>query len=147
MVTMAESAENWHNMHTHMDRMHSLTRLHQHSYDSSATVVTVSACWGFSCSRNPPNSDMGCKIFNVRTWSFLCARIHTRVRHTDTKSSQHFDLGGKKTDNFFLCSWRGSNLRSLDLESDAVPNFEPPCHPIFYFCNYCQEKQNWLKVL
>ena len=26
MVTMAQSAANWHNTHTHMDRTHSLTR-------------------------------------------------------------------------------------------------------------------------
>ena len=31
MVTMAQSAANWRNTHTHMDRMHSLTQLHQHS--------------------------------------------------------------------------------------------------------------------
>ena len=36
-----------------------------------------SACWVFSCFRNRPNSDMDYRIFNVRTWSFLCARIHT----------------------------------------------------------------------
>ena len=28
----------------------------------------------------------------------------------------------KNSHKFFLCSWRGSNLRSLDLESDALPN-------------------------
>ena len=34
MVTMAQSAANWRNTHTHVDRMHSLThlQLHQHSY-------------------------------------------------------------------------------------------------------------------
>ena len=34
MVTMAESAANWRNTHTHMDRTHSLTHLHQHSYNN-----------------------------------------------------------------------------------------------------------------
>ena len=29
MVTMAQSAANWRNTHTHMDRMHSLTQLHE----------------------------------------------------------------------------------------------------------------------
>ena len=33
MATMAQSAANWHNMHTHMDRTHSLTHLHRHSYN------------------------------------------------------------------------------------------------------------------
>ena len=32
MVTMAQSAANWHNMHTHVDRTHPLTHLHQYSY-------------------------------------------------------------------------------------------------------------------
>ena len=33
----------------------------------------------------------------------------------------------EKPHNFFLCFWRGSNLGSLDLESDALP-IEPPRH-------------------
>ena len=46
MVTMAQSTANWHNMHTHVDRTHSLTHLHQHSYNqivrnpSSAISIT-----------------------------------------------------------------------------------------------------------
>ena len=32
MVTMAQSAANWCNTHNHVDRTHSLTHLHQHSY-------------------------------------------------------------------------------------------------------------------
>ena len=31
-VTMAQSAANWHNMHTDVNRTHSLTHVHQHSY-------------------------------------------------------------------------------------------------------------------
>ena len=33
MVTMAQSASNWRNTHTHVDCTHSLTHLHQHSYN------------------------------------------------------------------------------------------------------------------
>ena len=33
MVAMAQSAANWHNTHSHVDRTHSLTHLHQHSYN------------------------------------------------------------------------------------------------------------------
>ena len=44
MVTMAQSAVNWRNMHIHVDRMHSLTHLHQHSYNhfvrSPSSAVT-----------------------------------------------------------------------------------------------------------
>ena len=39
-------------------------------------------------------------------------------------------LTQKNSQKFFLCSWWGWNLRSLDLESDAVP-MEPPRHPTF----------------
>ena len=31
MVAMAQRTTNWRNMHTHLDRSHSLTHLHQHS--------------------------------------------------------------------------------------------------------------------
>ena len=45
MVTMAQSVVNWHNTHTHVDRTHSLTHLHQHSYihmvrSASSTITT-----------------------------------------------------------------------------------------------------------
>ena len=36
MVTKAQSTANWRNMHTHMDRVHLLTHLHQHSYNQVA---------------------------------------------------------------------------------------------------------------
>ena len=33
---------------------------------------------------------MGYRIFNVRTWSFLCVCIHNGVGHTDSESAQKF---------------------------------------------------------
>ena len=33
MVTMSQSAANWCHTHTHIDCTHSLTHLHQHSYN------------------------------------------------------------------------------------------------------------------
>ena len=94
---------------------------------SAVLPSPTSACWGFSCFSNPPNSDMDYKIFNVHTWSSLWVHIyiHTRVGHIDNESAQHFWL--RKTHKFFLCSWRGLNLGSLDLLSDAPP-IEPPRH-------------------
>ena len=89
----------------------------------------------FLCFHNPPTSDMD-KIFNMCTWSYLWyiyIYIHTGVGHTDSKSP-HFWLW--KTLKFVLCSWRrwGSNLRSFDLESNALPT-EPPRHPVcVYVC-------------
>ena len=44
MVTKAQSVANWCNTHTHVDRMHSLTYLHQHSYNhvvrSDSSAIT-----------------------------------------------------------------------------------------------------------
>ena len=41
---MAQSAANWRNTHTHVDHMHSLTHLHQYSYNhivqSASSAVT-----------------------------------------------------------------------------------------------------------
>ena len=71
------------------------------------------------CFCHPPNSDMDYRIFNVRTWSFLCVPIHTGVGRTHSVLAQHFWL--RKTHNFCVCSWRGPNLRSSHLESDALP--------------------------
>ena len=65
-------------------------------------------------------------LTSVRDHSYAC--VDTGVGHTDSESAQHFLLG--KTLKFFWCSWRrrGSNLGSVDLESDALAT-EPPCHP------------------
>ena len=76
----------------------------------------ASACWVFSCFRNPPNSDMDYRIFNVRTWSFLCVHIHTGFGHTD-ESAQHFCAPGR--------------VQTSDLESDALP-IEPSRHPMWF---------------
>ena len=47
----------------------------------AALPSPTSACWVFSCFRIPPNCDMDYRIFNVRTWSCLCVRIHMVVEH------------------------------------------------------------------
>ena len=59
-------------------------------------------------------------------WSLLCVPIYTRWLGTST-ASQHNIFDSVKLSHFFLRSWRrrGSNLQSLDLESDALPT-EPP---------------------
>ena len=71
---------------------------------------------------------MDYRIFNVRTWSCICVCIHMGVGHTDSESAQHFWLG--KTHKCFFGSWcrRDSNLRSLDLESDALSTEQPRHH-------------------
>ena len=76
-----------------------------------------------------PVFHMDYRIFNVHMWSFLCVRIHTGV---GTLTMSHFGLK-RNSHRFFFCSWHGSNLGSLDLESDAVP-IEPPHHPCTCCC-------------
>ena len=47
MVTKAERAANWRNTHTHVDRTHSLTQWHQHSYNH--VVRSASSAIIFQC--------------------------------------------------------------------------------------------------
>ena len=77
-------------------------------------------------------------IHRTLTWttgSLTCVREHAYAcvytRGFDTPTASHhniFDLE-KWSQFFLLCSWRrrGSNLGSLDLESDTLPT-EPPLH-------------------
>ena len=71
----------------------------------------TSACWVFSFFRNPLNSDMDYRIFNVRTWSFLCVRMHTGVEHTDSESAQFVFI--RKTSERFPVLLTGFELGSL----------------------------------
>ena len=116
--------------HPHSRGSHAVTHtLHQHSYNhvvrSSGSAIIFQCMLG----RNPPNSDMDYRIFNMRMCSFLCLRIHTGVGHIDSESTQH--ILTRKAHNFCVCSWRDSNLCPLDLESDAV-QIEPPRHRYAY---------------
>ena len=47
MVIMAQNSANWRNTHTHMDRTHSLTNFHQHSY--SHVVRSASSTINCQC--------------------------------------------------------------------------------------------------
>ena len=96
---------------------------------TAAARVTIpshaSVCWIFLCLRNPPNFDMDYRIFNVRTWSFLCVRIHTRVGHTDSESAQHFWLC--QIHEIFRVLQTGLELGSWNMKTDALPS-EPHRH-------------------
>ena len=71
-------------------------------------------------------------IHQTLTWttgSLTCVRDHSyacgytqRVGHNGSDSAQQFWLG--KTHKMFWCSWRGSNLRSLDFESPVTPFYK-----------------------
>ena len=88
----------------------------------------TSACWVFLCFRNPLSSDMDYRILNMLkcVHSYVC--VYTQGLGTQT-TSQHniFDLD--KLSHIF----GGSNLGSLDLESDALP-VEKPRHPCLSVC-------------
>ena len=62
------------------------------------SFLVLFLCAVLSCFRNPPNSDIDYRIFNMRT--LLCMRIHTGVGHTDNESA-HFD---SEKLNFVVCA-------------------------------------------
>ena len=69
----------------------------------------ASACWVFSWFRNPTNSDMDYRIFNVRTWSdhlYVC--VYTWGLGTLT-TSQHNILDWKPLTNF-SCAPDGAGI-------------------------------------
>ena len=79
------------------------------------------ACWLFSCIHNPPNSDMDYWIFNVRTWSFVCARMHTGGLGTPTVSQHNlFDSENLKR---FACALDG--IQTFDLWISTEPTRHP----------------------
>ena len=99
-------------------------------YPSKATAAAraalssaISACFIFLCFHNPPNSDMDCRIFNVRTWSFLCVRIHTGIRHTD-ESAQYFWL--EKTLTIVSCVPDRVRILGLWISSPALYQLSHP---------------------
>ena len=56
MVTMAQSAANWRNTHTHVERTHSLTHLHQHIYNyfvrsATSAIGEFGSNFSFECTR------------------------------------------------------------------------------------------------
>ena len=64
MVTMAQSAENWRNTTTHMDRTHSLTTFASSQLQPRGTKRQLSY------------------YFSVRVWSFLVSVIHRTLTWT-----------------------------------------------------------------
>ena len=113
-------------------------------YLGKTTAVTraalpshTSACWVFSCFRNPPNSDMDYRIFNVCMRSFLCVHIHTGVGDTD-ESAQHFWLG--KTLTNFSCAHDTDRVRTsgLWISSPMLSLLSHPVTPLLYWYRYVQ---------
>ena len=68
---------------------------------------------------------------------FMYVRVYTQRLGTPI-TSQHNIFYSEKLSQVFLCSRRGSNLGSLDLESDAL-SIELPRHAV---CEYANELSN-----
>ena len=77
-----------------------------------------SACWVFSCVRNPPNSDLtwtAGSLTCVRGHSYAC--VYTQGLGTPP-SSQHIVLYSEQLS--FLCPWRGVRTSSLWISSPTL---------------------------
>ena len=79
----------------------------------------TSACWVFSCFRNPSNSDMEYRIFNVRTWTFLSVRYTQGGLGTPT-TSQHTILTRKNCDNDDNTNNNNNNSSSSSSSSNTT---------------------------
>ena len=120
---------------------------------SKATAVAIaalpnptSACWVFSCFRNPPSSDMDYRIFNVCTWSFSRVRIHTRVGHTINQSAQHFD--SENSYNVFLVLLAGFEPRVFGSRVRRSTHWATPsASPALFYgvaqSGYCEYPGIW----
>ena len=99
---------------------------------AAATVaLPTQSCWVFSCFRNPPNCDMDCRIFSVRTWSFLCVHIYTQgVGHTDNESTQQFWL--EKTSTIFCCAPEGVRTSGLWISNPTLSQLSHPVTPLVW---------------
>ena len=93
-------------------------------YEAPAQLLFFIASWVFSCFRNPPNSDIEYRIFNVRTWAFLCVRIHTGVGHI----SQHNILYSEKL-TMFSCAPDGIRTLVLGILRPTLYQWSHPVSP------------------
>ena len=74
---------------------------------------------------------MDYRIFNVRTWSFLCVRIHTGVGYTDSETT-HFWF--RKTVTNLSCAPDTDRVRTLGLSisSQTLYQLSHPVTPMFH---------------
>ena len=130
MVTMVQSAANWRNTHTHTGRTHLLThftstQLQPRDAKRQLSYNLFSACWVFSCFRNPPNSEMEYGIFNVRTCSFMCcAYTHGGWAHRQRVSTICLT---RKNSQLFSCAPDG--IRTIVLWT-LSPTLYQLSHPV-----------------
>ena len=82
MVTVAQSAANWCNTHTHVDHTHSPTHLHQHGYNhvvrSASSAITLYRIWNqFFILDVPEGTRIGLDFHCTHSWGdisfFLCS--------------------------------------------------------------------------
>ena len=80
---------------------------------------------------------MDYRICNMRTWSFLCVRIHTGLGTQTASQHNSFDL--EKVSQIVLGLLIGSNLRLSNVESNALP-IDPSHHPFSVYKKTTHER-------
>ena len=88
----------------------------------------------FSCFRNPPNSDMDYRIFNVHMWSFVC--VHAYNTH---RGWAHWQVSttffSRKKITIFFCApdWAGIRTWGVWISSLMLYQLSHPVTPWHYF--------------
>ena len=123
MVTMAQSAANWRHSHGSHAFTHARTarQLQPHARGAKHQL---SACWGFSCCRNPPNSGMDYRICIVRTYVIILVRACTHgenihVSWRDRKLSV-FHTFTKKYDDAFQTNHMVISTKSIKITPKTI---------------------------
>ena len=109
-------------------------------YLGKATAATraalpspTSACWVFSCFRNPPNSDMDYTIFK-RAYMTILVHAYTHrglpVWHTHWQRVSTTFFDPENCHKLCVCSWQGSNLGVFgSWVRHSYQLSQHPCHP------------------
>ena len=126
--------------HTHVNVvLNCLAYVSPHLYVHSCRIVDLFC--GCNCFRNPPNSDMDYRIFNMHTWTFLCVRIHMGFGDIDNEWAQHFLLG--KTLTKFSCALHGVRTSGLWVLSPTLYQLSHPVTPFSLLSELVTYAQGW----
>ena len=142
MVTMAESAVNWRNMHTHMDHTHLLTHSNTVTTrwcEAPAQLLHFSACWFFSCFHNPSELWHGIQdLYHAYMIILVRAYTHGGWAHRQWVSTTFLT---QKNSQIFLVLLTGFEPRSFGSRVQRSTNWATPSpHYIKSFLHYKLER-------